>query len=483
MTVSDAPMHNDARLARLHRERQIYARVIAAMDYPEPSVFVHELSGERRTALTPQALLDHWRRALEGALPETANNLYVHVPFCKSICDFCNYKRLHVSSRAGLDEYVAFMEREARLFAPALRGAEFGGLYVGGGTPSVLGPDQLDRLLTALFESFSFHEGAQKNFEFDPMVMTADRFAVLARFGFTRFSFGIQSLDVEINRLHQRGAQTRSHLEKQFKLLGEHGADFANVDFLLGLSGTTPEQMLREIEEVMRAHQPHELCIYFIYPTAEYVAAHFAGDYAKFREFLAPFETVVPAALAELAASAGYRVGGEGRHAITLSRIGGTRRPARTEEGLFYCDVPSSVHRPLNVLGLGDSARSRIFGRLHYRAEHDHGAPIPEARYVGQETTLRDEMFSYIALVFRDGDELSRPLFARTFGVDIAAAFARPLAKLEALGAARLTASAVTFARQERAARLADLLFFLPEERRSALGELPRLDRPGAAAP
>ncbi len=458
----------------LRVERAIYAKVVAAMDYPEPSALVHDIGGSRSRRYRADELVERWTKALAGADDSAAVNLYVHVPYCKSICDFCNYKRLRVSSREGLDEFVTFIVTEARLFAPAFERVKIGGLYVGGGTPSVLAPDQLERLFETLMTSFAFHEGAQKNFEFDPMVMTEERYRVVQKYGFSRFSFGIQSVDVDVNRLHNRGSQNRAHLEKQFRLLSEHGGAHANVDFLLGLAGTTPEQMLREIEQVMTDFSPNEMSVYFIYPTEQYVEAHFGGDFASFTRFLEPFEELVPKALAESAARLGYRLGGDGKHVITLT-LANPRHSGRGkgDQDLFYCDTPSNAHRPLYVLGLGDSARSRIFGELVYRAEHDHDDVLPiRDRYVGIDTTRDDEMFTYVAMVLRGSDRLSRPLFRRTFGVDPVEAFRRPIDKLRKLGVAVVHDGDVELAIQSRADRLRDILFFLPAERRDALGDL-----------
>lgn len=459
----------------LRIERAIYAKVVAAMDYPEPSALVHDMSGSRSRRHRADMLVERWKSAVEAAIatPDSAFNLYVHVPYCKSICDFCNYRRLRVSSKEGLDEYVTFIVNEAKLFAPSFVGAKFGGLYVGGGTPSVLGPEQLDRLFDTLMSSFTFHDGAQKNFEFDPMVMTEDRYRVVQKHGFTRFSFGIQSVDVDVNRLHNRGSQNRSHLEKQFKLLGEHGGEHANVDFLLGLSGTTAEQMLREIEQVLTEFSPNEMSVYFIYPTEAYVKAHFAGEFGKFAAFLAPFEQAVPPRLRELATQLGYRMAGDGKHVITMSRSSPQRGNVNRKAGLFYCDTPSNAHRPLFVLGLGDSARSRIFGDLVYRAEHDHDDIAPNRdRYVGVDTTLADEMFAYVAMVLRDSDRMSRSLFRQTFGKDPLEALARPIAKLTQLGVVEVDDESVSMTEQNRVDRLRDILFFLPPERRETLGDV-----------
>jgi len=454
-------------------ERAIYGRVVEEMDYPEPSSLIHHVTEARARRRSPRDLVPLWRQAATTADPTSAWNMYVHVPYCKSICTFCNYKRLKVSSREALDEYVAFIEQEASLFSSALSDVSFGALYVGGGTPSVLSADQLRRLMTALHDHFHFAEGAQKNFEFDPMVMTADRYDVISSFGFTRFSFGIQSVDVEVNALHNRGRQKRGHLDKQFQLLNDHGAESANVDFLLGLDGTTAEGMLAEIEEVLTKHRPFEVTVYFLHPTPAYVEAHFGGDFERFKEHLAPFERLIPTALAELAPRIDYAISGDGKHVINMHS---TRRRAAPERATtthyHYCDVPSQVHRPLYLLGLGDSARSRIFGQLSYRAEHEADDRAPDSpRYVASTMTRQDEMFAYLAFVFRDGDVLDRALFRRTFGVDVTDALERPIDKLRRLGVVEVEDDYLRLNPQSRRERMRDLLFFLPGDRRRELAE------------
>jgi hypothetical protein len=447
----------------LQRERERYDAIVTAMTFADPSAIATAGLPEKR--YSPRELIKKWRTAVREASEEAAWNLYVHVPYCKSICTFCNYQRLRVSSVEALDEYVDFLAAEAGLLGPALDGVKFGGFYVGGGTPSVLSAEQLDRLLGALHRAFKFTEEAQKTFEYDPMVMTDDRFAVLDRFGFRRYSFGIQSMDVSINRLHGRGPQDRRHIDRQFALLEKHGAREANVDFLLGLAGTTPDRMVREIEQLLADHRPNEVSVYFLSPTAAYVGEHFGGDFAAFERFLRNFEQLVPAALGEAALRQKYTLA-EGKHMLrlraedALRSAHGTRRSGKASS---YGDIPSEMHRPLYLLGLGDSARSRIFAKLLYRAEHDAADRDPDSRrYVGLEQSIEDEIWSYVSHSLRDADSLSRPLFRRTFGADIGDLCGKALAKLVELGVARVTADRVTMAKQPRRDRLRDLLFFAP---------------------
>lgn len=458
-------------MASAEREREIYGRVVAGLRYVEPSMLIHELDALRAEPLAAPDLVETWRGAAKSSRAEAAWNMYVHVPYCKSICSFCNYKRLRVSSRDALDRYVRFVVSEAAMFGEALGGARIGALYVGGGTPSVLAPDQLERLFTGIHDAFTFHERAQKNFEYDPMVMTPERFGVVERFGFTRYSFGIQSIDVAVNALHNRGRQSPAHVHKQFELLDKHGAEAVNVDFLLGLDGTSPESMLAEIEQTLAAHRPDEVSVYFVHPTPAYVGERFGGSFERFEEHLAPFARAAPGALAEVAERHDYAVVSTGRHVVVLRNLRRSGREHRGESD--YCDIPSQIHRPLFLLGLGDSARSRIHGRMRYRAEHDdEDLERVAPRYVGTRIDVRDEMFGYLALTFRDGEHILRSRFLRTFGVDIAAAYPKSLAKLSEVGAVTVDAERVTLTSSSRRDRLRDTLFFLSRERRRDLEAL-----------
>jgi hypothetical protein len=381
----------------LHKERAALAGLAASMTHSDPASLVWRLCGPERR-LTPRELLRIWADASRDPWAgEAAWNFYVHVPYCKSICSFCNYKRLRVSSREALEEYVDFVASEAQLLAPPLESQTFGALFVGGGTPSVLSAAQLERLLAALHQRFRFADGAEKTFEYDPMVMTEERFRVLAQYGFQRFTFGIQSLDVKVSELHGRGKQERRHIDRQFELLAQHHIRDTNVDFLLGLVGTTPAGMIADIDEVLRTRRPHEMSLYFLSPTQVYLDRHFGGDASRFQGFLRPFEDAVPPTVRGLAAELGDAVRA-GKHDLHLIDLRAPPRPRGQRVPYSYSDLPSQIHRPLYLLGIGDSARSHVFARLLYRAEHDPDNRDPDAaRYVGVELSLEDEMFGYVA--------------------------------------------------------------------------------------
>ena len=169
----------------------------------------------------------------------------MHFPFCKSICSFCNYDRLQPSSPVLLKTWLARVLRSIEVIGPAVRPLTFHALYIGGGTPSVLPAHMLHELLEALDKTLSWDRRARRKLEFDPAVMNRERLKVLAAHRIKELSFGIETLNPDVNARHNRGRQGIEAIERCFDdLRSLRLASETACDFLLGLEGTTAEGML-----------------------------------------------------------------------------------------------------------------------------------------------------------------------------------------------------------------------------------------------
>ncbi len=115
--------------------------------------------------------------------------LYVHVPFCSSICNYCNFNRGLFQGELK-DRYVAAVERE---IAGAGRGEPADTIFFGGGTPSLLDPAEIHRLITAGREAFSIAPDAEITLETNPETSTLQRMIGFRQAGVTRISLGVQS--------------------------------------------------------------------------------------------------------------------------------------------------------------------------------------------------------------------------------------------------------------------------------------------------
>ncbi len=133
--------------------------------------------------------------------------LYLHIPFCSHICNYCNFNR-------GLFEgdlkrrYVDALETEIRR---AGDGADADTIFFGGGTPSLLEPEEIGRLIDACRASFAIPSDAEVTLETNPETVSAERMRGFRDAGVNRVSLGVQSLhDAELKRLgRQHSAQTR----------------------------------------------------------------------------------------------------------------------------------------------------------------------------------------------------------------------------------------------------------------------------------
>lgn len=416
-----------------------------------------------KTVWTEEEVAELWARGARRATGARAplNCVYVHVPFCKSICHFCNYDRLRPSSPELLKTWLARTLRTLSVLGPALRPLTFHALYVGGGTPSVLPARMLHELLEAVDGSLDWHPQASRKLEFDPAVMNRERMEVLAAHRFDQLSFGIETLDPEINARHNRGRQSIDTIERSFVDLRAVGISDVACDFLLGLEGTTPDGMLAEMETVLRRFGPAWVDIFMLTPTQSYVEQHFGGSWEGFWAHLRPFESTIPAALPALAERTGYAVRmGQGHHMMLMRR-----ENDRPQAQFSYTALTTEARRPLNVLGLGRSARSSIFGVAAFalRDPNDDPAAPGPAEYEGNAIDLADEARTFLVHRLRDTDTIERGEFREIFGADVTEIIPTALAGWAREGTARLEGDVLRFVAQERRARIHTLLWLVPQ--------------------
>jgi len=402
------------------------------------------------TTWDDDGLVRLWTDALAAHPPveHGSNHMYVHVPFCKSLCTFCNYERLRPSRASLMEDYLQRVLASMDALAPALEPLTFHALYIGGGTPSVLPAKMLDTLLWAVRNKFRWHVHAARHFEFDPAVLGPTRLEVLQKHEFNYLSFGIQTLDGAVNEAHDRGLQDLALIGKRFESLQAAGLDAPACDFLLGLAGTTPDQIIGELRTVMERFRPRSIDVFLITPTREYVDRHFGGSYEAFWAHRLPFEQQCGPAIEQLAEDLDYIASGGGGHLFHLGR----RDLALPDESVTgrkfgYSQQLKPWTGPLNLVAFGPSAKSRVFGHAYYEshdASDSDDDPV-HVEYRGFLGGLRGEAMGFLVHHLRDHDRLDRAEFRRLFSVDVTELFADVIAAWEHLGLARVEPVHVVF--------------------------------------
>ena len=269
--------------------------------------------------------------------------LYVHVPFCASKCSYCDFYSL--AGRADCREsYVAAILRESLSYI----GLSFQTMYIGGGTPSVLGPDLLDRLIAGLRSNFDLTDTIEATIEANPDSATFELLQVAARNGITRLSLGVQSLsDAELNSVGR--AHTAAQAVTAIKVAKNLGFKRLSADLIAGLPGQTWLSLTKSLETLLELGIDH-LSLYCLSiedgtPLARNIPDNLPSDDAQ----------------VELFEKAGCLLA---EHGFRHYEISNFARPG------FECQHNLNYWRGGEYLGLGPAAASHIDGRRFKNQEN-----------------------------------------------------------------------------------------------------------------
>jgi oxygen-independent coproporphyrinogen-3 oxidase len=247
--ASEAPALSDAMLRRLDVPGPRYT------SYPTADRFVEAFGHEQYR----QAL----RQRAEGATVGGAAPLsvYVHIPFCESVCYYCACNKVITKHHERAREYLDDLRREVELHVAELgRGQPVTQLHFGGGSPTFLSDDELEEVMGLLRQSFRLPSSAEVSIEVDPRTATPERLRHLRAIGFNRISFGVQDFDPQVQLAVHR---IQSH-DSVRALVAEARAlrfESINTDLIYGLPKQTPESFARTLKQIAELH-PHRIALY-----------------------------------------------------------------------------------------------------------------------------------------------------------------------------------------------------------------------------
>ncbi|MDZ4144162.1 MAG: oxygen-independent coproporphyrinogen III oxidase [Burkholderiales bacterium] len=222
--------------------------------YPTADRFV-EAFGE---ADYLQALQQRRTGAAAMALPLS---LYVHIPFCESLCYYCACNKIITKHHDRGAEYLRYLAREVDLHTAQLgTGQVITQLHLGGGSPTFLSDAELRELMAMLKRSFNFAPGGEYSIEVDPRTVDATRLKTLADLGFNRLSFGVQDFDPAVQKAVHR-IQPAEQVFALVETARELGFESVNVDLIYGLPLQTPESFDRTLAQV-NALRPERIALY-----------------------------------------------------------------------------------------------------------------------------------------------------------------------------------------------------------------------------
>jgi len=188
-------------------------------------------------------------------------SLYVHIPFCESLCYYCACNKVITKHHERAAEYLDALDKEIDLHVARLgAGQSVSQLHFGGGSPTFLSDAELARVMRSLRKAFRIAPGAETSVEVDPRTVTPERLAHLASLGFNRLSFGVQDFDPAVQQAVHR-VQSREMVAALMASARELGFESTNVDLIYGLPKQTPESLQRTVREVAEL-RPERIALY-----------------------------------------------------------------------------------------------------------------------------------------------------------------------------------------------------------------------------
>jgi oxygen-independent coproporphyrinogen-3 oxidase len=313
---------------------------------------------------------------------EEAVSLYLHIPFCSRLCWYCGCNTRAVNRHEPVRDYVTYLLRENVMLAMALPGRmKVDAIHLGGGTPNMLTPDELDLIFGTLRAAYDFSPDAEIAAELDPEILTRDWVQAAAANGLNRASLGVQNLAPEVQAAVNR-VEHFSHIANCVGWLREFGVGSINMDLMYGLPRQTVANTLDTVREILTV-RPERLAL-FGYAHVPWMKSH--QQLIKDEDLPGASERLDQSeAAAELLVSEGYVRIGLDHFALPEDTLSKAQVQGRMHRN-FQCYTTDEARV---LLGLGASAignlpqgfTQNVTAELGWRAAIDRGE-LPIARGV-----------------------------------------------------------------------------------------------------
>lgn len=359
-------------------------------------------------------------RELQGLQVETAPALFVFIPFCVTICTYCDFN-VYARREGWFDAYVEALAQEIRTIAdagPAPRRAKT--LAFGGGTPSILSAKQLGRVVEAIRDCFEFEAGSEWTLEANPGTVDADKLRALKGMGFSRLSLGVQTFDDARLRQFNRHHTTADSLEA-FALARSAGLENVSIDLIYGLPEQTVEDWRETLERALALESEH-LSLYGLQVEERTVLKRQIG-LGRIPQPEADLAAQMYELAVERLATAGFR------H-YEISNFAKPGFESRHNMTYWLNDPYFGFGAGAHSLWMGERYENVKNPRVYMQWAASGSSPIASREKISRAMQMAETVF----LGLRLADGLSWARFRRRFGEDARGVYREPIELLSSWG-------------------------------------------------
>lgn len=229
-------------------------------DRPGPRYTSYPTAPYFHDGIGPEVFEKHLKKD-DQSLANKDLSLYFHLPFCDTLCYFCGCNMMVTRNRDKIETYIDYLEKEISLLKSKLSpDRKVIQLHWGGGTPTHLSPDQIQRLGGLIHKYFEFQNDAEMSVEIDPRELTQDHMVALKDVGFNRCSMGVQDFNPEVQKTVNR-IQPEYLTRQTIGWAKELGFESLNLDLMYGLPYQTVDTFEKTIDSILDM-KPDRLAVF-----------------------------------------------------------------------------------------------------------------------------------------------------------------------------------------------------------------------------
>lgn len=334
------------------KQGKSFAQLLTRFDQPGPRYTSYPSIDQCSESITASDYAQALQARALGGLQRPLS-LYVHIPFCESICYYCACNKVITRKRDKVNSYLKALQAEVNWVGKRCQGLtpvlQF---HIGGGTPTFLSDSELLDVLHQLEAVFKFDENAERSIEIDPRTIGSSRLKNIRSMGFNRISFGVQDFNPQV--------QQAVHRQQSYQMVAQlmqtaKGLEFAsiNIDLIYGLPFQTVASFQKTIDQIIQLN-PDRVALYGY--------AHLPARFKPQRRIQSdalpdsPTRVAILARAIEKMQQAGYEYIGMDHFAKATDSLAKARR-----QGLLHRNFQGYTTLPeADLIGLGVSAISRV---------------------------------------------------------------------------------------------------------------------------
>jgi oxygen-independent coproporphyrinogen III oxidase len=240
------------------------------LDFDQELIKKYDKSGPRYTSYptAPQFTSEYTEESLKKSIQRSntemipkALSLYVHIPYCDTICYYCACNKIITKDHSVTEGYLSLLEKEMQMLSPLFdKDRELDQLHLGGGTPTFLNDQEMIALMGMIEENFKVSEQCEMSIEIDPRKVTNESVRLLSNIGFNRISLGVQDFDAKVQQAVNR-EQSYEMVRDRLLVAREVGVESINMDLIYGLPFQTVETFGDTLDKVIEL-KPDRLSIF-----------------------------------------------------------------------------------------------------------------------------------------------------------------------------------------------------------------------------